>query len=93
MIITLPFVFPLILELGYDPVWWGVVNVMVIEIGLITPPIGINVFIMHGMAREVSLPTIFAGIIPFFLADVTRLVILVIFPVLVLWLPRVLGVM
>ncbi len=93
MIITLPFVFPLILELGYDPVWWGVVNVMVIEIGLITPPIGLNVFVMHGMARDVSLPTIFAGIIPFFLADVTRLVILVIFPVLVLWLPRVLGVM
>ena len=92
MIITLPFVLPLILELGYDPIWWGIINVMVIEIGLITPPIGLNVFVMHGMARDVSLPTIFAGIIPFFLADIARLIILVIFPTLVLWLPRVLGV-
>ena len=93
MIITLPFVFPLILELGYDPIWWGIINLMVIEIGLITPPIGINVFVIHGMAREVSLSTIFAGIMPFFVADIARLIILVIFPVLVLWLPRFLGIM
>ena len=66
---------------------------MVIEIGLITPPIGINVFVIHGMARETSLSTIFAGIIPFFVADIARLIILVIFPVLVLWLPRFLGIM
>jgi len=92
MIITLPFVFPLILELGYDPIWWGIINVMVIEIGLITPPIGLNVFVMHGMAKEVPLQAIFAGIVPFFLADLARLIILVIFPALVLWLPRVLGV-
>ncbi len=91
MIITLPFVFPLILELGYDPIWWGIINVMVIEIGLITPPIGINVFVIHGMAPKESLPTIFAGILPFFVADMARLIILVIFPVLILWLPRVLG--
>ena len=93
MIITLPFVFPLIIELGYNPIWWGVINVMVIEIGLITPPIGINVFVMHGMAKEVSLPTIFAGIVPFFVADVARLLIVVLFPVLALWLPGVLGMM
>ncbi len=92
MIITLPFVFPLILELGYDPIWWGIINVMVIETGLITPPIGINVFVIHGMAREESLPTIFAGIMPFFVADIARLIILVIFPMLVLWLPRILGI-
>src|SRR5690606_22119984 len=51
MVITLPFVFPLILHLGYDPVWWGVINVMIIEIGLITPPIGMNVFVLHSLAK------------------------------------------
>ena len=55
MVITLPFVFPLILDLGFDPIWFGVINVMVIEIGMITPPIGINVFVLHGIAREVRL--------------------------------------
>ncbi len=91
MIITLPFVFPLILELGYDPIWWGIINVMVIEIGLITPPIGINVFVIHGMMRTESLATIFAGIMPFFIADLARLIILVLLPGLVLWLPRMFG--
>jgi len=67
---------------------------LVIEIGLITPPIGINVFVIHGMAREAaSLTTIFVGIMPFFVADIARLIILVIFPVLVLWLPKFLGIM
>lgn len=91
MVITLPVVFPLIIGLGFDPIWWGIVNIMVIEIGMITPPIGIVVFILHGMAPEVPLNTIFSGVIPFFLADVVRLAILVLFPALTLWLPGVLG--
>ena len=91
MIITLPFVFPLILELGYDPIWWGIINVIVIEVGLITPPIGLNAFVIHGMAKDISLTSIFSGILPFFLADIARLVILVVFPTLVLWLPKALG--
>ena len=62
MVITLPFVFPLIIELGFDPIWFGVINVMVIEIGMITPPIGINVFVLHGIARDIPLNTIFRGI-------------------------------
>ena len=91
MVLTLPFVFPLILHLGFDPIWFGVINVMVIEIGMITPPIGINVFVLHGMARDISLPTIFRGIVPFLIADVARLALLTVFPALALWLPRVLG--
>ena len=87
MILTLPFVFPLITALGYDPVWWGIINVMVIEIGLITPPIGLNVFVMHGMARHIPLKTIFAGITPFLCADVTRLLLITFIPWLALWLP------
>ena len=91
MIITLPFVFPLILSLGYDPIWWGVINVMVIEIGMITPPIGMNVFVMKAMVPNVSLSTIFRGIMPFLAADLVRLMILILFPVIALWLPNMLN--
>jgi tripartite ATP-independent transporter DctM subunit len=92
MVITLPFVFPLVVGLGYNPIWFGIYNVMVIEIGLITPPIGINVFVLHGMARNIPLGTIFRGITPFLIADLTRLGILMAFPIIALWLPMVLKV-
>jgi TRAP-type C4-dicarboxylate transport system permease large subunit len=87
MIITLPVVFPLVVGLGYDPIWWGIINIMIIEIGLIAPPIGINVFVIHGMLKKVPLGTIYRGIMPFFLADMLRLALLVSFPLLTLWLP------
>jgi tripartite ATP-independent transporter DctM subunit len=91
MVITMPFIFPLVVGLGYNPYWWGVILVMVIEVGMITPPIGMNVFIIHGVARDVPLKTIFAGILPFFYADIVRINIIILFPVLALWLPGVLG--
>jgi len=69
-----------------------VINVMVIEIGMITPPIGINVFVLHGIARDIPLNTIFRGIVPFLIADLARLTILTIFPSLALWLPTVMGI-
>ena len=91
MLITLPFVFPLVVGLGYDPIWWGVINVMVIEIGMITPPIGLNVFVVHGMARDIAMKVVFAGILPFLAADLVRLAILTLFPGLTLWLPSLFG--
>lgn len=91
MLITLPFVLPLITSMGYSPIWWGIVNVVVIEIGMITPPIGLNVFVLHGVAPDLPLSTIFRGIVPFLLADIGRLIILVAFPILILWLPNILG--
>jgi C4-dicarboxylate transporter, DctM subunit len=91
MVLTLPFVYPLIIGLGYDPIWWGVVNIVVIELGMITPPIGINVFVLHGMAHDLPLRTIFRGVVPFIFADIARLVVLILFPALSLWLPGVLG--
>ncbi len=91
MVLTLPFVYPLVTGLGYDPIWWGVVNVVVIELGMITPPIGINVFVLHGMARDLPLGTIFKGVVPFVFADLARLILLVLFPALSLWLPGALG--
>ena len=91
MVITLPFVFPLVIGLGFDPIWFGVINVMVIEIGMITPPIGINVFVLHGIARDIPLGTIFRGIGPFLVADLVRLTILTFFPILAIWLPEKMG--
>ena len=92
MVITLPFVYPLVVtELGFDPIWWGVVMVMVMEIGLVTPPIGINVFVIHGAAGNIPLTKIYAGIIPFFIADIARLAVIVLLPGLALALPRALG--
>ncbi len=91
MIITLPVVFPLVVGLGFDPIWWGVINIMVIEIGQITPPIGIIPFVLHGMRPDIPLKTIFAGIGPFFVADLTRLAIVALLPPLSLWLPGLLG--
>ena len=87
MVITLPFVLPLISGMGYNPIWWGIVNVVVIEIGMITPPIGLNVFILHGVADDLPLATIFRGIVPFLIADIGRLTLLVVFPPLITWLP------
>jgi C4-dicarboxylate transporter DctM subunit len=86
MLITLPFVTLLIQNMGYSLVWWGIINVVIIEIGLITPPIGINVFILHGIAPDLPLQTIFKGIFPFLLAGLITLALLTIFPSISMWL-------
>lgn len=91
MVLTLPIVYPLVMNMGYDPYWWGVINVVVIELGMITPPFGINVFVLHGMAPELRLAQIYRGVLPFVLADLVRLTVLVLLPSLSLWLPRKLG--
>ena len=91
MVITLPFVIPVIQGLGYDLVWWGIINVVVIGIGMITPPIGINVMLLNVMYRDVRITTIYRGIVPFLVADLLRLTILVLFPALTLWLPGIMG--
>lgn len=93
MIITLPVVFPLIEGLGYNPIWWGIINIMIIEIGQTTPPIGIIPFVLNGMRPDIPLKTIFTGVIPFFIADIVRISIIIVFPVLALWLPQTLGMM
>lgn len=82
MILTLPFVLPIILQLGYDPVWWGIVNVMIIEVGMITPPVGMNIFVFHGMRPEIPLSTLYRGTMPFVWAGIARIVLLICFPAL-----------
>ena len=88
LVLTLPIVHPLILALGYDPIWFGVVMVIVLEMGLISPPVGVNVFVVKGVAEDVPLKQIFAGIIPFWIAMAVCLIILLIFPQIALFLPN-----
>ncbi len=87
MVITVPIVTPLVTHLGFDLIWWGIIMVVVIETGLITPPFGLNVFVLKSMVPDVPLGTIFRGVVPFVAADLLKLVLLVLFPALVLWLP------
>ncbi len=79
-LLTLPIVFPVILALGFDPIWFGVIFVMVITLGMITPPIGMNVFVINAIAKHVSIRSIYRGVTPFIIADIIRLIILVTFP-------------
>jgi tripartite ATP-independent transporter DctM subunit len=88
IILLVPIVFPVITQLGFDPIWFGVIIVMTVELGLITPPIGMNVFVINSITPEVSLIRIFQGVLPFVVTDILRLVILVLFPALVLFLPQ-----
>ena len=87
IILTVPIVFPVIVQLGFDPIWFGIVIVMTVELGLITPPVGMNVFVIKSVVERVSFATIFRGVAPFVLTDLVRLVILIAFPVLAMWLP------
>jgi tripartite ATP-independent transporter DctM subunit len=91
MVITLPFVLPIVEKLGYDLIWWGIVNVVIVELGMITPPIGMNVFVLAGIARDIPMGQIFRGVMPFVYADAVRLVVLVLFPWLTLGAIRDIG--
>ncbi len=87
IILTVPIIFPVILQLGFDPIWFGVIIVMTVELGLIHPPVGMNVFVIKSVVPELSFTTIFKGVIPFVVTDIVRLVILIAFPMIALWLP------
>src|SRR6516165_5479565 len=88
IILTVPIIFPVVTALGFDPIWFGVIIVMTVELGLIHPPVGMNVFVIKSVVKDVSFATIFKGVIPFVLTDLVRLVILIAFPILALWLPQ-----
>jgi C4-dicarboxylate transporter DctM subunit len=90
-VLTVPIFFPIAMGLGFDPLWFGVLIVMAMEMGLITPPIGMNVFVIAGIAPDVPMQTIFKGIIPFLVADVLLVVVLMLFPAISLFLPGLMG--
>jgi C4-dicarboxylate transporter, DctM subunit len=87
MIVTVPIVTPIILNLGYDMVWWGIINLVIVEPGLITPPFGLHLFVLKSMLPQEPLERIYRGVLPFCVADFTKLLLLLLFPILVLWLP------
>lgn len=90
MVLTLPFVGPLIVALGFNPIWFGVVFVVLAEMGLVTPPFGLNLFVLHGVVPKHDVLTIALGALPFLIPTLAMIVILVFFPQLALWLPSVL---
>ena len=87
IVVTIPIFFPVVMELGFDPIWFGVIIVLVAEMGVITPPVGVNVFVIKGIAPDVPLETIFKGIFPFLAALVIVTIILVVFPQIATFLP------
>lgn len=88
IIITVPIVYPLITQLGYDPIWFGVILVICCEMGLLTPPYGMNVFVINAVMPSISIPRIFRGVLPFIGIDIVRLAIIAAFPSITLFLPR-----
>ncbi len=87
IILTVPIIFPVITALGFDPVWFGVIIVMTVELGLIHPPVGMNVFVIKSVVKDVKFSTIFYGVIPFVITDIIRLAILILLPIIATFLP------
>jgi C4-dicarboxylate transporter DctM subunit len=90
ILLTVPIIYPIMMSLGFDPIWFGIMIVIVCEMGMIVPPVGMNVFVIKGMAPDVPTYTIYKGILPFLYMDLLEVAILTAFPIVVLWLPQVL---
>ena len=91
ILLTVPIFFPLVQHLGFDPIWFGVLIVCVAEISMITPPVGMNIFVLSSVVPDVRTTDIWRGVLPFVGADVLRMLVLIAFPALTLWLPQTLG--
>ena len=90
LVLTVPIVLPLIVSLGFDPIWFGVIKIVTAEVGLITPPIGLNCFVVARYAQQ-PVGEVFRGTWPHFLAHLVAIAILVAFPAIILWLPEHMG--
>ena len=93
IMVTLPIIFPSIVAMGFDPIWFGVVMVIMMEMGQISPPVGINVFVIAAVAKDVPMERIFKGIIPFIAVEVAVIILLVLFPKIALFLPNLMDVL
>jgi len=85
--LTIPILFPIVTKMGYDPIWFGVMIVLAAEMGVITPPVGVNVYVIKGVAPDVPLETIFRGIFPFLAALIVCIIFLLLFPQIATFLP------
>ena len=91
VLLTIPVFFPIITGLGFDPVWFGILIVTIVEIGMISPPVGLNLFVLNSLLPDVKLTAIYKGVMPFVMADIVRLGILIAVPSIALWLPSLMG--
>ena len=87
LVLTIPVVYPVMMKLGFNPLWFGVVLTVILEMGQITPPVGLNLYVIHGLTKEKNLSEVIKGIIPFVIIQIIMLIILTIFPELIYWLP------
>jgi TRAP-type C4-dicarboxylate transport system permease large subunit len=90
VLITVPVFQPIIMKYGYDPIWFAIIVVIMVEVGLIHPPVGMNLFVIQAQAPDVRITSIYRGIIPFLVAPLVLIVLLFVFPGLALWLPKIL---
>jgi TRAP-type C4-dicarboxylate transport system permease large subunit len=88
MVLTMPVIYPVVLALGFDPIWFGVIAVLMMEAGLITPPMGLNIFTVAGVAKDTPVETIFRGVAPFLFSIFLVVLIVTVFPRLALFLPE-----
>jgi TRAP-type C4-dicarboxylate transport system permease large subunit len=91
ILLTVPIFYPLVIDAGFDPIWFGVIAVVVVETGLISPPVGMNLFVVRAAADDLALKDVMIGVLPFVVTDIVRLAILIAFPAITLTLPRLLG--
>ncbi|MCY1367840.1 C4-dicarboxylate TRAP transporter large permease protein DctM [compost metagenome] len=91
VLLTIPVFFPVITGLGFDPIWFGILIVTIVEIGMISPPVGLNLFVINSLLPKVKLGSMYRGVWPFVAADIVRLGILIAFPAIALWLPGFMG--
>lgn len=88
MVLAVPIVFPIVVGLGFDPIWFGIIITLTMEMSLITPPVGVNVFVLSGVAKDIPMSTMFKGILPFWVAMFVCIIVLLLFPEIVLFLPN-----
>lgn len=88
MILTTPFIYPIVIKLGWDPIWWGIVLTILIEAALITPPVGLNLYVVQGMRERGPVADVIRGALPFVGAMMVLVVMLATWPQLALWLPE-----
>lgn len=87
LIMTAAIALPIVINLGYDPIWWGIIMLVVVELGVITPPFGLNLFMLKSITRDISTPDVYRGVLPFIASDFVKLALLIAVPAIVLWLP------
>jgi TRAP-type C4-dicarboxylate transport system permease large subunit len=90
VLLTIPVFFPLTKSLGYDPIWFGVIVVLVVEMAMVTPPVGMNVWVVSGLAKDVPMEVIFKGVVSFVLVEIAFVILLIVYPQIVLFLPEML---